>query len=388
MWQKFKTSPFSSRTSLPTTRRLKRSWIRSSLSPVRLLIDAVFLIILPAGVETYKGSDCFIYWCDLQNSLTWGLNFVSSEDANVFLAIVASSFNMFIIFLKHYYFVSERSKGFFIDGFVKVDTKFGSGKLTVERALSHEIVFTDQVPEQRKANGHLKRGMIVGPSPAGSSPTQVKVRSTASCADLVKDRSASIAKVSAQGTRKVSRPAVLDTKSAAHCPPVDLTKGDTTPLAIPPGESLDTTIKNKISGLILDIPSPENPSIGREQDRLSKSLPNVMAKCHLSTASTGQPKIDDNSPVWREQVIPEILFILYTPRISTLFSFQTPKVRVALSLVSCTWVSTAPVLSSESTWSTARPAAAQKSLLSAPSVNAARLFSVTNNQQHLGRRSL
>lgn len=44
-----------------------------------------------SGVELFRGSDCFVYWCDPQNGLTWGLNFITSEDASYFVDIVVST---------------------------------------------------------------------------------------------------------------------------------------------------------------------------------------------------------------------------------------------------------------------------------------------------------
>uniref|UniRef100_A0A915KN31 WH1 domain-containing protein n=1 Tax=Romanomermis culicivorax TaxID=13658 RepID=A0A915KN31_ROMCU len=41
-----------------------------------------------SGVDLFRGSDCFVYWCDPQNGLTWGLNFITNEDAAFFVEIL------------------------------------------------------------------------------------------------------------------------------------------------------------------------------------------------------------------------------------------------------------------------------------------------------------
>lgn len=50
----------------------------------------LFLFLSFSGIDLFRGSDCFVYWCDPQKGLTWGLNFISSDDASYFLDIVVS----------------------------------------------------------------------------------------------------------------------------------------------------------------------------------------------------------------------------------------------------------------------------------------------------------
>uniref|UniRef100_A0A915L2E6 Uncharacterized protein n=1 Tax=Romanomermis culicivorax TaxID=13658 RepID=A0A915L2E6_ROMCU len=66
----------------------KNSGVSSSINASNGRNKIIDTKIYYPGIDIFRGSDCFVYWCDPEKGLTWGLNFLNPEDAAAFLNIV------------------------------------------------------------------------------------------------------------------------------------------------------------------------------------------------------------------------------------------------------------------------------------------------------------